>query len=358
MVAMDINVKPTLFLHIGAAKAASSTIQGFLAVNAGTLADRGIVVLGNDFHPYAPQRGNPPAASTLLDGVNRVTESEERLAGIAEAFLTRATTLLSTEGAARKSYVYSAENIMRYGRVFEPLLDLFQIQVIFYVRRQDQWLESVWKQWVVKSGNRQSPFEWAVIRARRQVPAFLEEADWWRDRVGGDKLHVRPVDPKALIGRPLLEDFNRLIDGGDVNLDVENRNPFVDPDLLRFLQKHGDTLFASPHDNRLFNLVERLDIPSPPGRRLLTDGQRSALLSVFAEENERLLADYCPQYADALMPEWAPRSEGAELKVVLDRHRQEMADPVNQLRQDVESLEAAVALLLKVMVDAEPVNGK
>ena len=273
-----------LVVHIGAPKCASTTIQNHLKDNARALRQAGILI---------------PDRSTS-EVVHRFVRRECGGADLIDAIKR-----LGREASGCNKIILSAEGLFQgvgpRERLIEPFNHLskdFDITVILYVRRQDEWLESAWKQWYVKTDKR--PFrQWLLEHAERGLPDFYSAASAWR--AAGHSLYVNAVHPPLLHGGDVIVDFCRA--AGIPCHDGKRRraNPIIDARLLGFLHRHNDILFTGAHDNRLYHLLEITGIGAARhglDGRLLQDEERRAILSMFAQQNRGLIRELSPDRHD------------------------------------------------------------
>jgi hypothetical protein len=314
-----------LVLHIGAPKAASTSIQTFLGRNAGRLLAQGIIVLDRELTPAsedgsAPMGADADTEETLLDPGLSGEGKIERISARYLAAIDRAVDRFDCH-----TVVISAENLARLApdralviAAFARLMPRLDLRVLFYVRRPDYWLESAWKQWTLKVTH-VPPAEWAASLAEEGAPDFLGTARDWKTMAGPDHFVIRLLDPKALWGIAVLQDFAALIGATDLDFDIANENPMLHPALLRFFQRHHKVLFSDAHDSRLFDWAERLRLFAPSGRRLLSEPERRGLLAALADRNRALLTEFFPDSLPALLPSWCP--------VATDEPQRELGPP-------------------------------
>lgn len=184
----------TLFLHVGMPKCATTTIQDFLRQNAGALAAAGLRYV---FHPEdrtvgqgngatlaaAMYRGEVDLACRILDhfleGPGDAIISSEILLGLARS----AETPRLIARAAERGY---------------------RVKVICYLRRQDLWIESDFKQHVKGDGltNPTGDAPWldniqALVEFRSETKTL--NYTWtlmhWAEFVGRENVLVEPLRP-------------------------------------------------------------------------------------------------------------------------------------------------------------------
>lgn len=298
-------------LHIGAPKAASTSIQSFLRQNAGRLREQGLCPLDKFLAPIEPgglaRMGPHMRSEEILVGAGSAAEKTAALSDLYCSALDRATRVSGCDRV-----VFSAENLARLNAerdiviaAFQEVARRFELRVVFYVRRPDLWLESCWKQWALKV-SKASPAQWALDCAEQGFPDFLKEARAWSAGLGQGRLVVGALDPSALWDEAVLEDLAGLLGaaGLDRNLAYENR--MLHPALLRFFHRHADLLFQGPHDVRLSKWAETMGLFAKPGQRLLSAAVRHRILVLLSEGSRTLLTEFCPNEATALLASWCP----------------------------------------------------
>jgi len=305
-----------VLLHIGAPKAASTSIQSFLRQNAGRLREQGLCPLDRVLAPIEPggiaRMGPHMPSEEILVGAG---SAMEKTASLADLYCSGFDRAARVSGCDR--VVFSAENLARLNAerdiviaAFQEVARRFDLRVVFYVRRPDLWLESCWKQWVLKV-SKASPVQWALECAEQGVPDFLGEARAWSAGLGQGRLFVRALDPAALWNGAVLEDFAELLGATGLDRNLARENRMLHPTLLRFFHRHADLLFQGPHDARLFNWAEGLGLYAKPGQRLLSAAVRHRILALLSESSRALLTEFCPREAPALLESWCPSGNAA-----------------------------------------------
>lgn len=151
----------TLYLHIGTAKTGTTAIQAFCKANQEVLGRKGYYY---PVMPYIyPGIGRNRNAAFLQgtickDGVRQVAEEEQRaLEGldiVRGCFETYDNVILSDEGLWAASYEKRKtlwQDLKGYSERYQ-----FNIKIIVYLRRQDEFMDSRWRQRVKGSGYRRS----------------------------------------------------------------------------------------------------------------------------------------------------------------------------------------------------------
>lgn len=220
-------MKPKLYLHIGAHRTATSSIQAFLQRNLDALAQRGILV------PW--QTGRPRSQMTALfrGGLSAHDMSAQILSQI-EALPARGNTAAA---------VISDEDIAIHTDLtpLAALADSFDLRPVFFLRRQDLWLES-WFQQNVK-------WQWNPRLAHMTFPEFLsrrEEFHWIRyDRMvqrlealfGRENLILRVFEAEQMPGGPLTAFAAAVGIGPLEGLEIPGRvNASMSPMMTEFMR--------------------------------------------------------------------------------------------------------------------------
>jgi hypothetical protein len=189
----------TLYLHIGTGKTGTSSIQNFLAGNTRILWD---------------------SCSCLYPNMNRNNLLNENFINHQKLFLTTdlktrkeriQKAIVFCRKHARKKLVFSAEALFENKdgpALAKELLEMpgVDLKIIVYLRRQDQWLESAWKEWGYKS------------RKYTDISNYIRQrdCDWlrtlkrWEDAVGREPIIVRCYE-KEQLPSGLIQDFSFVI---------------------------------------------------------------------------------------------------------------------------------------------------
>jgi hypothetical protein len=155
--------------------------------------------------------------------------------------------------------VFSAENLSNRNRVpqlFKALGDEYDIRIILYIRRQDDFLISAWQQWFCKI--KHDFHAWAKSDWQR--------ADWqavcqhWADIVPFQKMRVKVYEAVAQEAGGILSDFAAAIgypEPEQLRQPGRLENPSFS-DAVTELITGKASLFKDIHDNRLFAMLSDL----------------------------------------------------------------------------------------------------
>lgn len=265
-----------LVLHIGHPKCGSTSVQGLLWHNREALARQGAQLLGAglavpgetgdwDWPLWYLQAAGPQLAEAL-----RARRQDFASRGVS-------TLILSAENL---SIPEVAANLV-------AALPEFETQVIYYMRRQDAFLVSSWRQWGLKRGT--DIYRHLLRRVAEGKPRFLETLEFYRQHVGG-ALHATFLDERFLDGGTLASDlFAALGVAGLAEAPVPG-NPSPDRAALLLAARHPEW-FASEHDDAVLQDLLQADPLPPRPLRLDRHLQRSLKLA-YDPVNIAIARDY------------------------------------------------------------------
>ena len=239
-------------IHIGTTKTGSTTIQTFLRKNRRALKKRSIFTpttrTGGGLHSHACL----PAATYLFDewekrhprfatGINTVAQQDRLRKKLCREIETNCrkddTAIFSCEALC----YFSHQEVEQVKKFLSPLFD--DITIVLYLRRQPEWLISIYAQ-RVKKGNSHSfdnflneyPKDERLLDYRRLI-------ENWSSIFGKDKIKVRVFDRKEFHNNDLLDDFAHTV-GLEMTglLRTEDTNTSfgsAETEFLRLLNKRG-----------------------------------------------------------------------------------------------------------------------
>ncbi|CAM4134512.1 hypothetical protein [Palleronia rufa] len=299
----------TLYLHIGMPKCASSTIQGALKARSGELAGHGLSYAVTDFAGTEGQ-GN----ATLLAAHIRSEQIREATAELDQLLAGDQDAILSSEvmvGLARtRNANWLIDNAAARG---------LETRILCYVRRQDHWIESDFKQHIKGGSDFSDPIRTLIgNRTRSRVLDYHWLLSNWARVAGQENIALVPLcsgqtDTYALeqfvawTGRDPALAQQLVLPRRNVSPPVA----LVEParHLKRVLQRDGKSIAEIQSALRTFltNAPAMLDLPKR--RFILPRQDRQALVAKFADSNARLSADFYdgkPVFDD----EFEPDAEG------------------------------------------------
>jgi len=285
-----------LILHIGGGKCGSSAIQDYLAANHAKMMQNGVLTPDQTLGTKGPFKSEQIFFFENLDLTHNATEVlREKFANLL-GFMNKKgqhTLIVSAENLSQLSFVPAV-----LARVVLSIFD--DVRVVFYVRRQDDYMISAWQQWGLKT--------------YRDIITYIDEearpmADWaallapWEAAFGPDRLIVRPFQRNRMVDGDVVEDFLSVL-----NLPHKGCIPLSKLSNRSFDEHLGDMahrirdVFDGPHDNRMYDVMVRVlgdpIFKTQSGSHLLTLSDRLKILEQYATGNEEIKERYLPELGD------------------------------------------------------------
>ncbi|MCG7625980.1 hypothetical protein [Epibacterium sp. Ofav1-8] len=295
----------TVFVHLGAHKTGSTLLQNVLFTNRGALRRQKVV--------YQRGPGRHPFWHYFQDGDQ--AEFARRCIAMRERFQVNAATfrhvIFSSETVFGPSDLIGASRLYRDAPwaldALQKMLEGLDIQIIFYVRRQDSFIESCFLNRIQTLATSPHLNHVTMIRDGRldDFQAYFaqiqpEALSWYDlvgemvDRFGYRRVTIRPFETiergRAAFVRCFLESFcdpNMLDLGGGI---YENRS-FSAEAMAQFLALAPETPYEELKALRL-RLQEDYPTPAHARPQMLTLAQRRWLLEVHEEANRALFGEF------------------------------------------------------------------
>lgn len=201
----------TVYLHIGAPKTATSTLQLILAKNASRLQKSGVL------YPSSFRHGD--AHHTLVCDLMQETMQEPMPdhwygsvpRGEAWSLLAQE---LAAQGGDVQSVIISSELFFGQAKeltpAFEHIVQRLQghdIRIVVYLRRQDQLYSSFYNQ-DVKGARRWSQSAYQFYQTHRIFEhGYSSMLQWWADVFGAENIIVRPFESSQWPDGNIVKDF-------------------------------------------------------------------------------------------------------------------------------------------------------
>lgn len=285
-----------LILHPGHSKCGSTTIQKAIINNRTGLENQGIVIPDPQMRirgesGFNPKGETPRVFFRRAMESNDVSELSERLGQIGRRLKGKnAVVLISAENLVNQLRKPAGRNIhLELVRHFDA------VKVIYYIRRQDDFLLSAWQQWGYKQGMSLEQFVNKSLAAGS--PNYRLAVDFFAELYGREALLVTPVEASWLFESKLITDFFQKMgvdySGFDLTQDVSNKS--LNPALCELLS-HSPHLFRDIHDETLKITLERVLGASPVLHQRLPEylsaERRKKILDKFRDDNLYLSSNY------------------------------------------------------------------
>ena len=297
-------MKMNLILHPGHPKCGSSSIQKFLYDNRATLEAKGYALPDRFFHFGFEKNSDfsialPPVQFfARIYGQGDYAALENRIVNV----------IASARTSDVHTIILSAENVSGFptGPIHALFSKYFNVQrVLYYIRKQDDFMLSAWQQWGHKTGR--GIVEFCDEQVAGGFPDYLENAEMLKSHYGNDILDVAPFSRKVFHNGDLIFDFlvrtglDSIIQPQGVEI-IENKS--LNPLTCEYLAKFPD-IYRNKHDNLPKINMEKYKHTEPwlfeSRKDYLTQMQRKTILDRFDAGNRKLHAEYFPSISYDLL---------------------------------------------------------
>ena len=301
-----------LILHIGMHKTGSSSVQRYFSRNRIVLRRMGVCYPRSFGSDGAPQPKHNAIFTTI---------SHEADYGTPHPILGSSTAAIDAicseiEAAPGDLGVISAEGLSGERPVFAEkmasLAERFDVTVVIFVRRQDHWVESFYKQMVISRDVRETRkfHEFAQAEPTRSHMNYNSIVGWWTSAFGEDRVLVEGFHPTGP-----RQPLRRLLDKAGLGRTFrwlpfanarENSSPGVEAvEVVRRCNEAGQKV---PRDSA-HQIEARLGAGEP---RYFTESERLGLLKAFEDGNQRLLNRMEPRDHSCLSPNMTKLGQSRE----------------------------------------------
>ena len=302
-------MKRKLYIHAGAGKTATTAIQSFLLRNVSQLQSNGCLYpeVGRQYSAHHPLAALfLPHTPGWVAGTSE-TETIDALIDEIEASECE-TAIISSEVFF---YATKLREMQEYFRRYDT-------RVLFYLRRQDEWLESIYRQDLKVGETTETAAEF--LRRRGRDGKFFSRLEAWAAVFGRGSIqaHLFRSDPD---GNPIEQSFLRScgVDWSDGYLMAGRANERLNRDSLRFLMLLPEKPRYGADYDRVFQWLADYSRERPDeaeNRFLFSPQQRRQVLEDLRSENvalaERYLGECGGDYFDAavrsISERWQPYS--------------------------------------------------
>lgn len=317
----------TLYLHIGTPKTGTTSIQRFLLQNRKVLKKYGYCFPKFPYkyrHVYNNRNGHFLVGKCYYPDRSRNHKLEqfrfnEGMSHVRKCFEKNDNVILTEETLWRCLYTRNqlAKDIKAHADAHK-----YCVKIIVYLRRQDAFLISFWKQKVkhIKSAMVQT-FEERLREAlenERYLFEYASRLDELASIFGKDNLIVRRYQSDSWENGSLIDDFLHCI-GLEHTEDFLNPPSDYNPSLsenMAYMKRiiNSESSFSKKERSYLGYTMRELSAASTTSYScsMLSVSETRALLEQFADENDRVAMDYCkdnqPLFTDYIndVPKWQP----------------------------------------------------
>lgn len=279
----------SFLIHIGAGKCGSSALQAFLRENREELIANGVFVPDKALQLSGDIEGHQ---LWFFQGMLPVDDDKVK---IVDSRMDQLAKYCIAHGY--KLAVISAENLCNpYGceALFKGTFDKYLCRFLFYIRRQDDYLNSAWQQWYIKQGY--SLCDWLVMNVGL-IANWFSYIQPWVSAYGVDSIVVRKYSSKSLVNADIVQDFLQLISEDFSKYRAPGiRNISLDSRVCSMLSRTN--LFKDMHDNNIYSTLAQLApntlIRNKKKRSVFTLSTRQAIMNRYAQSNDSLRSLFFP----------------------------------------------------------------
>jgi hypothetical protein len=288
-----IGEKTLLVIHIGTHKTGSTSLQLHLKRNFKFLLEQGVryIEAGRIGNAH-----NKPAMALRAAGDRsdwalireELAESRSRVNVLsAEAFW-------HTESASLR------EEIPRQQ----------EVRIVVYLRRQDKFLQSLYKQ-AVTGGLKDDFYAWRQKNPMRGC--YFSVIEQWAEQFGAESITIRPYERDGI--SDTTRDFLRVIGvEGELGRKASRHNPSPGRELLEFLRAFNQ-LGIDVDRREFYRALWKKNAAYTSSRDILSYQERVTLMESFAEENRLLVQKYYRNESSPLFPEMGNEEPPPDLRV-------------------------------------------
>ena len=298
-----VTKKPRLILHVGQTKTGSTYIQHFLEQNRPALLRAGVWVpdTGLFWQPTRPhkQAGHGNVTREAVTQGSAIRDHIEAALSLAGGQIH--TVILSSE----------AYFLNRRSALIPDHFNDYHTEMIGYFRRQDDWANSQYAEFVAGGamGRVAVPFaDWIAAPVTRERLDYFSYCQMWAARLGPENVHVRIYDRDRLKGGDVVSDFLATL-GLDSIAGLErpdqhqaNDMPFNTAHAVMLREINGyewpetaDYLdFVQDVSERVAAAQAGPEIGTNASAVLITPDERTRLLADLADTNAAFARQFCP----------------------------------------------------------------
>lgn len=292
-----------LYVHVGTPKTATTSIQQFCAANQEAFKKR------NFCYPIFPfkypdksiNRNAHFLAGRIFDNQGkRCKEEEEKnfkegIDTIKKLFETYDNVVLSDEGLWIATNLWGAD-------LWDKLVQIgkeagFTLVIVMYLRRQDEYLTSLWSQFIKQGYMKVSATtweEWFATAPKERSADYKEKIDRMMAIVGRENLSVRKFSRESFFGGSIYSDFLNALGlelEADFVIPESEKNPSLKGNSIE-IRRIINTLPDINHaDHKFFKealmSVSDVSVKDYPCE-IMSDEERNAFLSQYREGNREI----------------------------------------------------------------------
>lgn len=201
-------MKKKLILHIGTQKTGSSAIQVFLTQNQQSLIKAGLEYLDPRANKFGLFNMNHSGLVLALTGFWR--SGSHQLPKEKTWLMLREKVEQSKHGVIISSEGFSTPEVLQHMDFIKDSLSGFDVKVVIYLRRQDIFAQSLYKEQIKDREHRSFALAYEEAGYKKFLD-YKEIVDQWGNAFGKHNIQVRPYERGQLKNGDIVADFMQTI---------------------------------------------------------------------------------------------------------------------------------------------------
>lgn len=273
-----------IWLHIGSPKTGTTSLQGFLNDNQDRLrAEAGVNFMAAGRSHIAH---NQLAAAARMGDVTPLFDQIQR----------EADSMPDAQHVVTSELLFNPHTTRKLAPLV-PASMKERTKVICYIRRQDSYLEALYKQFLKNS--RIPPDRQAFLGDASKLVRYLEVINTYARAFGPENMVVRPFSSDTLTGGDVVLDFAGQL-GIDILPGMTMQKGFANKTFSAEMSETLATL-GEATDFNIREVIRELIAIDHPGtirsRDVFTRAERHDLMEKMASDNRKLVRRYMPDHA-------------------------------------------------------------
>ena len=298
--------KQELYIHIGAPKTGTSSIQSFCHDNFKALKDQGILYpVEDEFCQGVAQHKLAASLKKNLAPWREKSEDSNKLYTKLRDYYSK---------SECRKIIVSTECFFGFSKGelddLKRLLDDFSVKVIIYLRRQDDWLLSAYNHSNKVLLACETRSQEVFFNERLKVGGWLQKIQTWDLVFGKENIKVRFLGKGFLHENDLYKDFIQCLegdwsDGLVVPKPVNTALPWQVVEVLSYFNRLLADEFKDASVDRLHKELKPMkieliallkDVFTEDGSDIITPADRKDILFKHKDENDKIFAQYMSNY--------------------------------------------------------------
>lgn len=287
-----------LILHPGHGKCGSSSIQQWIGGNISNLLSEGISVPGRSLELLRKPSDFNVSSFYLKDII--LSNEQERFEQTLNKFINDAEKISQTV-LWSDEFLSDPRVISGPFSIHKILKERFEeVQLIYFIRRQDDFVMSGWQQWRHKKGL--SLEEECLACIKSNTPDYHRNINHFESIYSQQSIKVRPFDKKYFLNQDLIQEFCSSVDLQFKNYQqIQDRtNVSLNPYICDILSYAPEGLYkGNLDDNAVKKWLEQMvtsDALVHSHKEFMSQELRDLVMDHFNEENVQIHQHYLADF--------------------------------------------------------------